>query len=85
MDIIDVLLDSIKPDYVYENEYMKVLKVLNEIPVTTSITKRVQLVIWKNKKTDIPDIDIRTFSKRDNKYYKGITLSISEAQKYWIR
>lgn len=81
MDLVDVFIENNKKDIVFENEYMKVLKILNEIPVgNQNHVKRVQLVIWKSKETDIPDIDIRGFSKFDNSYKKGITLTINEAK-----
>ncbi|MFW6272581.1 MAG: hypothetical protein ACOC2U_02225 [bacterium] len=68
-------------DIVYENDYMKVVKIIKEIPTGSSkYVKRVQLVKWKNKKTDVPDLDIRTFSLKDNKYKKGITLNRIEAK-----
>lgn len=84
MDLIDVFLEGVSDNAVYENEYFKVLKILKEIP-TGSIhyVKRVQLVKWLGKKTDIPDLDIRTFDKREQKYKKGITLSINESKELY--
>lgn len=66
-------------DLVYENDYMIVYKVLKEIPTTNAnYVKRVQVVQWKSKKTDTYDLDIRSYSKRENKYKKGITLDPDE-------
>ena len=53
---------------------MKVSKVLTEIPNSgRNIVKRVQLVVWKSKNTDIPDIDIRNYIKNEDSYRKGLT------------
>lgn len=81
MDLVDVFLDVSTTDLTYENDYMKVIKILKEIKGSSKHhSKRVQLVIWKNKKSDIPDLDIRNFSNKTNKYKKGITLSMNEAK-----
>lgn len=81
MDIVDVMLQLDNSDIEYENEYMKVSKVLTEIPNSgRNIVKRVQLVVWKSKNTDIPDIDIRNYVKNEDSYRKGLTFSISEAR-----
>jgi hypothetical protein len=84
MDFTKIFLQNISKDYIYEDEYMKVTKVLREIKSTSkNYVKRVQLVIWKKKKTDIPDLDIRSFSSLDKKYGKGITLTMSEAEELY--
>jgi hypothetical protein len=82
MNLDDLLVDGVlKNKPVYEDDYMKVLKVLHEFSSGgTNFVKRVQLVVWKKKKTDVADLDIRTFSKKENQYQKGITLSILEAK-----
>ena len=81
MDLIDILLEGISDNVVYENEYFRVLKILKEIPTGSSrYVKRVQLVLWLGKKTDIPDLDIRTFDKKEAIYKKGITLSMNESK-----
>lgn len=80
MSILDVYSDFIVDDIIYEDDFMRVTKVLHEIKLSGNYVKRIQLVIWKSKKTDIPDIDFRLFSKNENKYYKGITFSIREAE-----
>ena len=82
MNFDDLLVDGVlKNKPVYEDDYMKVLKVLHEFSSGgTNFVKRVQLVVWKKKKTDVADLDIRTFSKKENQYQKGITLSILEAK-----
>jgi len=82
MDLDDLLVDSVlKNKPVYEDDYMKVLKVIHEFSSGgTNYVKRVQLVVWKKKNTDVADLDIRTYSKKENQYQKGITLSISEAK-----
>lgn len=64
---------------VYEDEYMKVLKVIKEIGTgSRDYVKRVQLVIWKSKSTAVPDLDIRSFNKKTQKYQKGITFNSLE-------
>jgi hypothetical protein len=82
MNLDDLLVDGVlKNKPVSEDDYMKVLKVLHEFSSGgTNFVKRVQLVVWKKKKTDVADLDIRTFSKKENQYQKGITLSILEAK-----
>ena len=81
MNLDDLLVDGIlKSKPVYEDDYMKVLKVLHEFSAGVNYVKRVQLVVWKKKNTDVADLDIRTYSKKDDQYQKGITLSISEAK-----
>jgi hypothetical protein len=82
MNLDDLLVDGIlKSKPVYEDDYMKVLKVLHEFSSGgTNFVKRVQLVVWKKKNTDVADLDIRTYSKKENQYQKGITLSIAEAK-----
>jgi hypothetical protein len=82
MDIEDILLNEIiKNKPFFEDDYMKVVKVLHEFSSGGSnYVKRVQLVVWKKKNTDVADLDIRTFSKKDNQYQKGITLSLREAK-----
>jgi hypothetical protein len=84
MDLIDVFLEGTSDNIEYEDEYFKVLKIIKEIP-TGSIyyVKRIQLVKWNGKQTDIPDLDIRTFDKRTKKYKKGITLSINESKELY--
>ena len=85
MDLTDLFLDITSDNIVFENEYMKVLRIIKEIPTTSkNFVKRVQLVVWKNKKTDIPDLDIRTFSVRENIYKRGITLSMSETKELYL-
>jgi hypothetical protein len=82
MNLDDLLVDGIlKTKPIYEDDYMKVLKVLHEFSSGgTNFVKRVQLVVWKKKNTDVADLDIRTYSKKENQYQKGISLSISEAR-----
>lgn len=82
MNLDDLLIDNVLKDKpVYEDDYMKVLKVLHEFSSGgTNYVKRVQLVVWKKKNTDVADLDIRTYSKKENQYQKGITLSVAEAK-----
>jgi hypothetical protein len=82
MNLDNLLVESVlKNKPVFEDDYMKVLKVLHEFSSGgTNYVKRVQLVVWKKKNTDVADLDIRTYSKKENQYQKGITLSISEAK-----
>jgi len=84
MNIIDTLLDLGSKPICYEDQYMKVTKVLAEIPNSgKNYIKRVQLVVWKSKDTSIPDLDIRTFVKKSGNYHKGITFSINEARELY--
>jgi hypothetical protein len=78
MELEDLLIEN-SEQTVFENDYMRVIKVLEEIPVGKNYSKRIQLVIWKKKETDIPDLDIRLFDSKNNRYLKGITLSIKES------
>ena len=82
MEIDDLLLESIlKEKPVYEDDFMRVLKVLHEFSSgSPNYVKRVQLVVWKKKETDFADLDFRTYSKKTNQYQKGITLSMKEAK-----
>jgi hypothetical protein len=77
MTLDDVLLKSYVGDQVpvYEDDGLTVVKIIKEIPTGSKLfVKRLQLVIWKSKKTDVPDLDIRTYSYKDNRYLKGVTL-----------
>lgn len=76
-DLITILDEN---EIVYEDEYRKVIKILHEMPSYKEKVKRIQLVIWKSKKTDIPDIDIRIYDKEVGKYSKGISLNFNEAK-----
>lgn len=81
MDINDLLVGEMIDfeKIVYEDDYMIVLKVIKEISTgSRDYVKRVQLVIWKTKKTSIPDLDIRTYNKKNQKYLKGITFNSLE-------
>lgn len=70
----DVLLDSETP--IYEDDYMRVIKIIKEIPTgSKNYVKRLQLVVWKKKNDKSPDFDIRGFSYKENKYNRGITLN----------
>lgn len=81
MNLTDILLDLGQDTMEYENEFMKVLKVIKEIPNSgKNRVKRLQLVVWKSKDTDIPDIDIRIYNKNEDSYSKGITFSLTEAK-----
>lgn len=81
MNIDDLLLENLDHTPVYEDDIMKVVKIIKEIPSGSSkYVKRVQLVVWKSKNTDVPDLDIRTYSYKHKRYFKGITLSSSEAK-----
>ena len=73
MDITELLIEQMTSDYIYEDEYMRVIKIIKEIPTgSKNFVKRVQLVIWKSKNSDIPDLDIRNYSYKGNRYLKGI-------------
>ena len=64
MAIDDVLLDVLteSDDDLYEDDYMKVVKIIKEIQTgSKDYVKRLQLVIWKKKNTELPDFDIRGF------------------------
>lgn len=81
MDITELLIEQMTSDYIYEDEYMRVIKIIKEIPTgSKNFVKRVQLVIWKSKNSDIPDLDIRNYSYKGNRYLKGITLTMKEAE-----
>lgn len=83
MDIIDVLLEDNDQSPVYEGEYFTVKKILKEIPVGFYTVRRLQLVIWKYKETDIPDIDIRTYNKKEKVYKKGVSFTVNEAKELY--
>lgn len=81
MDINDLLVGELIDieKIVYEDDYMKVLKVIKEISTgSKDYVKRVQLVIWKRKNTSVPDLDIRSYNKKTQKYQKGITFNSLE-------
>ena len=78
MELEDLLIENSKRT-LFENDYMRVTKILKEIPVGKNFSKRIQLVIWKKKETDMPDLDIRLFDSKNNRYLKGISLSIKES------
>ena len=53
MDIDDILAMELVSDdeVIYEDDYMKVVKIFKEITSgSKDYVKRVQLVLWKNKK-----------------------------------
>ncbi|MDY3195487.1 MAG: hypothetical protein RBQ95_01395 [Paracholeplasma sp.] len=79
MDLIDIVIDSLNEDIIYENEHMIVYEIIHEIKVSKTYSKRLQLVKWKNKIDDAAEIDFRTYSIKDNIYKKGITFSQKEA------
>lgn len=61
---------------IFENELMIVKKIYVDIG-TGNIIKRVSKVIWKSV-GDTPYFDIRTYNKKKNEYYKGISFKIDE-------
>ncbi len=66
-------------DSMFQNDFFEVIKILHEFKSPNgNYSKRVQLVSWKKKRNSSPDLDIRNFSIKDNKYLKGITLSLSD-------
>jgi len=80
--LADALLDTETP--VYEDDYMRVVKVIKEIPTgSKNYVKRLQMVIWKKKNDKIPDFDIRSFSYKDNKYSRGMTLNQLEMEELY--
>jgi hypothetical protein len=84
MDYTNLLLETYSSDFVYEDDFMRVIKVLKDIPTgSRNHVKRVQLVIWKSKETDVPDLDIRRFSLKDKKYSRGISFTHSEARELY--
>ena len=86
MAIDDVLLDVLteSDDDLYEDDYMKVVKIIKEIQTgSKDYVKRLQLVIWKKKNTELPDFDIRGFSYKTNRYQKGLTLNHFEMEELY--
>jgi hypothetical protein len=75
---LDVLVEDInKP--VYEDDYVVVKEVLFDIPTQSpNWVKRVQIVNWKMKGSSKDELDIRRFSIRENKYQKGISMTVRE-------
>ena len=65
---------------VFENDYFVVKKVLCELSnsINSDKVKRIQLVHWKTKSREIIDLDFRIYVKSENKYGKGITLSLKD-------
>jgi hypothetical protein len=87
MTLDDVMLKAMIGDEApaYEDDKLRVQKILKEIPTgSKNFVKRLQLVVWKNKKTDVPDLDIRTYSYRDNRYLRGVTLPGNQAKDLYI-
>lgn len=81
MDYTNLLLETYTSDFIYEDDFMRVIKVIKDIPTgSKNHVKRVQLVIWKSKSTDVPDLDIRRYSVKDNTYSKGISFTHSETR-----
>lgn len=83
MDIIDLLLEENDNNPVYEGKYFTVKKILKEIPVGVYTVRRLQLVIWKYKETDVPDIDIRTYNTKEKAYKKGVSFTVNEAKELY--
>lgn len=83
MDYVDLMLEASEKSPVYEGKYFTVKRILKEIPVGVHTVRRLQLVIWKYKETDIPDIDIRTYSKKEKIYKKGVSFTINEAKELY--
>ncbi len=78
----DALLDTETP--VFEDDFMRVIKVIKEIPTgSKNYVKRLQLVIWKKKNDKVPDFDIRGFSYKENKYNRGMTLNQLEMEELY--
>jgi len=78
MDIDDILAMNLvdEDSAIYEDDFIKVIKVFKEITTgSKDYVKRVQLVLWKNKKTAVPDLDIRSFNYKTGRYQKGITFN----------
>lgn len=44
MDLIDIVIDSLNEDIIYENEHMIVYEIIHEIKVSKTYSKRLQLV-----------------------------------------
>ncbi|QMS85105.1 PC4/YdbC family ssDNA-binding protein [Candidatus Xianfuyuplasma coldseepsis] len=77
------IIDVLNSNSIFENEYFIVYKILVEIPTqSVSWVKRVQLVNWKHKKSDLLELDIRRFSKKDDRYAKGISLTKRELKDF---
>lgn len=78
MNLDDLIAEALtdNDEALYEDDYMRVTKIIREIPTgSKDYVKRLQLVIWKKKNSDVPDFDIRGFSYRNNRYQRGITLN----------
>lgn len=61
---------------IYEDDFMVVKDVVGDVKTNSqNHVKRVQLVVWKNKKSDIAELDFRRFSTKDGKYAKGISFT----------
>jgi hypothetical protein len=74
----DILLDSLTGDIV-EDEYFEVVKILGDVRTQSlNYVKRVQLVKWKKKKSDVPELDFRRYSIKEKKYLKGISFTKDE-------
>ena len=83
MDIIDLLLEGNDQTPVYEGKYFTVKRILKEIPVGVYTVRRLQLVIWKYKETDVPDLDIRTYNTKEKAYKKGVSFTLNEAKELY--
>ena len=62
--------------WVYEDDFMIVKKVLGDIKTNSqNHVKRIQLVTWKNKNSDLLELDMRRYSIKEDKYSKGISFT----------
>lgn len=62
-------------DY-FEDDYMIVKDIIGDVKTNSqNHVKRIQLVTWKNKKSDSVELDFRRFSIKDGKYSKGISFN----------
>jgi hypothetical protein len=74
----DILLDNLSDDKV-EAEHFEVIKILGDVRTQSlNYVKRVQLVKWKKKKSDVAELDFRRYSIKEKKYLKGISFTKDE-------
>lgn len=79
IEIDELILEELEDSVVYENEFFTVYKVICDIQTKSqNWVKRVQLVNWKHKPSDLLEVDIRRYNIPNNRYSKGISFTKRE-------
>jgi hypothetical protein len=76
------LIDSYGDETIlYEDEFRIMYKIIKDIPThSKKWVKRVSIIKWKFKHSDMLELDIRRYNTKDEKFGKGISFSKRELE-----